>query len=234
MKSRTDSRDNFTWLLGALILLLFGDALFAQLDLHKGQRLINLTLMVTLVAAVWSVSGEQGRWANWKIGMSFIIISLMISDSIIESNFLALYQLSIIFLFLSITLHLCWKQVMFSGIVDRNKIIGAICIYILIALIWAFAYLIVEHFFPGSFRGLPQGLWQQNLEELTYYSMVTLTTLGYGDITPQQPLAHFLAYMEAITGIFYTTVLVASLIGMRLAHYGEKTHHEHEDPDETR
>ena len=51
--------------------------------------------------------------------------------------------------------------------------------------------------------------------------MVTLTTLGYGDITPQQPVARFLAYMEAITGIFYTTVLVASLIGMRLAQHGE-------------
>jgi voltage-gated potassium channel len=47
--------------------------------------------------------------------------------------------------------------------------------------------------------------------------MVTLTTLGYGDITPEQPLARFLAYSEAVAGIFYTTILVASLIGVRLA-----------------
>ena len=74
--------------------------------------------------------------------------------------------------------------------------------YILIGLIWSFGYLIVEHLFPGSFKGLEDSLWQHNLEELIYYSLVTLTTLGYGDITPQQPLAQFLAYMEAITGIF--------------------------------
>ena len=51
------------------------------------------------------------------------------------------------------------------------------------------------------------------MEDVIYYSMVTLTTLGYGDITPAQPLTRFLAYMEAVAGIFYTTVLVASLIG---------------------
>ena len=110
---------------------------------------------------------------------------------------------------------------MFRGMVDGNKIIGAICIYMLIGIIWAFGYLVVEFLFPGSFSNLEEELWQENLEELLYYSMVTLTTLGYGDITPQQPLARFLAYMEAVVGIFYTTILVASLIGMRLAHYGE-------------
>ena len=231
MKVGPNSRDNFIWLLGALIFLLFGDAVFAQLELRQGQKLINITLMITIVAAVWSVGGSEGRWTNWKVGMSFIIASLMISDSILESNFLALYQLSAIFIFLTVTLHLCWKQVMFRGVVDGNKVISAICIYILIALIWAFAYLMVEHLFPGSFDGLDSGVWQHNLEELTYFSMVTVTTLGYGDITPQQPLANFLAYMEAITGIFYTTVLVASLIGMRMAHYTEKIHHEHDDQD---
>ena len=61
--------------------------------------------------------------------------------------------------------------------------------------------------------------WQKNIDDVLYYSMVTLTTLGYGDITPLQPLTRFLAYMEAITGIFFTTVLVASLIGLRLASY---------------
>ena len=50
-----------------------------------------------------------------------------------------------------------------------------------------------------------------------HLSVATMTTLGYGDITPEQPITKFLAYMEAVAGIFYTTVLVASLIGMQLA-----------------
>ena len=216
-------RDNFIWLLAALVCLLFVDAISAQFDAAQAQRLVNILLMVTIVIAVWAVDTVQGRWVNWKIGMSLIIVSVMVADSVLESNFLAIYQLVSSFLFLSFSLHLCWKQVMFRGMVDGNKIIGAICIYMLIGVIWAFAYLIVEFIFPGSFSNLEADLWQGNLEELLYYSMVTLTTLGYGDITPQQPVARFLAYMEALTGIFYTTVLVASLIGMRLAHFAGST-----------
>lgn len=223
MKRPVTERDNFIWLLIALIALLFADALFAQIGTLEGQRYVNLILSVTIVAAVWAVDYGQGkRLLNWKLGMSFIILGLMIGDSYLMDNRLALFQLCSSFLFLSFTLHLCWRQVIFSGVVDGNKIVGAICIYILIGLIWAFAYLIVEQVFPGSFNGLDDGPWQLNLDAFIYYSMVTLTTLGYGDVTPQLPLARFLAFMEAVTGVFYTTILVASLIGMRLAHYSEK------------
>jgi hypothetical protein len=225
MKAPLDAEHNFMWLLGALVFLLFSDAMFAQVDSRAGQRFVNLTLMVTMVIAVWSVDTDKRRWLTWKLGASLIFATIMISDSIIESNFLATYQLFITLIFLLFSLHLCWKQVMFSGFVDGNKVIGAICIYILIGLIWAFFYLMVEHYFPGSFKGLDPGIWQHNLEELIYYSMVTLTTLGYGDITPTLPLARFLAYAEAVTGVFYTTILVASLIGMRLAHYSEQMNH---------
>ena len=106
---------------------------------------------------------------------------------------------------------------MFTGRVDGNKIIGAICIYFLLGIVWAFGYLLVEQLYPGSIHGLDHDHWQANLEDMIYYSLVTLTTLGYGDITPAQPIARFMAYMESVTGIFYTTVLVASLIGIRLA-----------------
>jgi voltage-gated potassium channel len=86
-------------------------------------------------------------------------------------------------------------------------------------VVWGFGYLLIEAIFPNSFSGLEHVAWQHNLQDMLYYSMVTLSTLGYGDITPAQPVARFFAYMESITGIFYTTVLVASLIGIRLANY---------------
>ena len=61
--------------------------------------------------------------------------------------------------------------------------------------------------------------------------MVTLTTLGYGDITPEQPLARFLAYSESIAGIFYTTILVASLIGVRLSHAPQQLVADQQSPE---
>ena len=58
-----------------------------------------------------------------------------------------------------------------------------------------------------------------------YYSIVTLTTLGYGDITPRTPPARMFAAMEAVTGQIYLTVLVARLVGMHIAHStGRRTH----------
>jgi hypothetical protein len=147
----------------------------------------------------------------------------MITDSLIESQVLAEFQLIMAFVFICLTTWQAWSQVMFTGIVDRNKIIGAICIYLLLGMAWAFAYLIVEVYLPGSLTGLRADVWQANVHSLIYYSMVTLTTLGYGDITPAQPLVRFLAYMESVTGIFYTTVLVASLIGLRLSAADRRT-----------
>ena len=94
MSQSIKGKDNFIWLLVALVFLLFSDALFAQFDAEQAQRLVNITLMVTIVAAVWAVDTVQGRWVNWKIGMSIIIVIVMIGDSVVESNFLAIYQLS--------------------------------------------------------------------------------------------------------------------------------------------
>ena len=231
MKAPVSDRNNFVWLLLALVGLLFSDALFSQLEFPAGQRTINISLMLTIVVAVWTVDyGDGISLRGTKIFMSLVISGLMVGDSILEDNRLALFQLSSSFLFLTFTLHLCWRQVIFSGVIDGNKVVGAICIYILIGLIWAFGYLIVEEVFPGSFSGLKEGIpWQYNLKALTYYSMVTLTTLGYGDIAPLMPMARFLAFMEAITGVFYTTILVASLIGMRLAQHTDKLIHQAAD-----
>ncbi len=211
------TRDNFMWLLGALVFLLFSGALFAQYEFEQGQRLVNISLMLTLVVAIWAMETKKAKWLNWKIGATIIVAVLMIGDIILEDNRLAVYQLAISFIFLSLTIYQAWAQVMFTGVVDFNKIIGAICIYFLLGIVWAFGYLLVEQLYPGSINGLDHTHWQANLEDMIYYSLVTLTTLGYGDITPEQPVARFMAYMESVTGIFYTTVLVASLIGIRLA-----------------
>jgi voltage-gated potassium channel len=210
-------RDNFVWLLVALVLLLLSDAIFSQFESAQGRLLVNLSLLITLVIAIWSLERHHRGWRYWKIGMTFLIAALMVGESITGHPILVMGQLIGSFLFLLVCLYLIGKQVLFTGDVDSNKIVGAICIYILIGLLWAFAYLIVEALFPGSFSGLKQESWQGNLEHFIYYSMVTLTTVGYGDIAPQQPIARFLAYMEGITSIFYTAILVASLIGVRMA-----------------
>ena len=111
---------------------------------------------------------------------------------------------------------LAGKQVLFAGVIDANSIVGAICIYLLTGLLWALMYLLIAQAIPGAFNGIEQLVWQKNFADIAYYSYITLTTLGYGNITPVAPLARFLVYMEAVVGVFYMAILVASLIGIKI------------------
>ena len=78
-------------------------------------------------------------------------------------------------------------------------------------------YLLVAEFNPNAFSGIEQASWKQNFPEFIYFSFVTLTTLGFGDVLPLSPLARFLVYMEAVVGVFYMAIVVSSLVGASLS-----------------
>ena len=78
-------------------------------------------------------------------------------------------------------------------------------------------YLFIAEAVPDAFNGLHQAPWLENFAAAVYFSFVTITTLGFGDISPVLPLARFLVFMEAIVGVFYMAILVASLIGVRMS-----------------
>jgi hypothetical protein len=109
-----------------------------------------------------------------------------------------------------------FKQVLFTGQVGSNQIIGSICIYLMIGLVWSFVYLFLLESFNGGFSGLESQHWLDNLSSVIYYSFITLTTVGYGEITPTLPITRFFAYMQSLTGSFYLAILVASLVSTGL------------------
>jgi len=219
MVFKPSSKDNFIWLLTALVAFLFLNALFSQLGIRGANILVDISLTVMVLMSVWSMQQVRTRWFSLKFVVALLVVIMMVIDSSIKSNWLAPFQLITMFAFVSITIYLAWQQVMFTGEITRNTILGSICIYILIGLLFGFAYLMVERVFPGSLVGLDGETWQENLQVTIYYSMVTLTTLGYGDVTPAGQVTRFLAYTEAMVGVFYTTILVASLIGLHLSGY---------------
>jgi voltage-gated potassium channel Kch len=60
--------------------------------------------------------------------------------------------------------------------------------------------------------------WGQNFSNAAYFSFVTLTTLGYGDISPLTQLAQVIVYLEAIVGVFYMAIIVSSLVSSNIEH----------------
>ncbi len=102
-----------------------------------------------------------------------------------------------------------------------DAIFGAVCGYLLVGIIWSLMYSAVETASPGSFRiaapgGADAAVPPLDRGALSYYSFITLATVGYGDVTPATPLARTLAWMEAVTGQFYLAVLVAGLVGFKV------------------
>ena len=102
-----------------------------------------------------------------------------------------------------------------AGRITLDHLYGAISLYLLIGLIWTHAYIVVEHLHPDSFNFArttptdPSGFFV----EFLYYSYVTLTTLGYGDVTPATALARSLSILEAICGVLFMGAFVARIAG---------------------
>ncbi len=117
-------------------------------------------------------------------------------------------------LFLAFTAIMILSYLFRADEVTGDMIMGAICVYFLFGLIWAFVFSILETTQPGSFK-MAQGTVSQ--PAFTYYSYVTLTTLGYGDITPISAPARSLSLLEAMMGQLYLAVLVARLVGLHIS-----------------
>jgi voltage-gated potassium channel len=104
-----------------------------------------------------------------------------------------------------------------SGTLTFDSIAGAVCGYLFLGLGWAVIYSMIESFRPGSFEAgesLISGEDSTPRQVLTYFSFVTLTTVGYGDVLPVTPVTRTCAWIEAITGQFYLAVIVAGLVSM--------------------
>ncbi len=105
------------------------------------------------------------------------------------------------------------KRIITAKEVVLDIIFGSAAVYLLLAVTWAVVYGIIEQLAPGSFalkESASGGRWIQ----LLYYSFVTQTTLGYGDVTPLSPVAQIWSALEATLGVFYLGILVARLVSI--------------------
>ena len=125
--------------------------------------------------------------------------------------------LTTVLVFFLLSCSIAVYDVLFGGVIDINRLVGAACIYLLSGSLWGILYFLLNVISPGSFAGIVGETWSEQLNEFTYHSFVTLTTLGYGDITPVAPVARTLNYLEAVLGQMYLTVLVAALVGIHIA-----------------
>jgi len=209
-------QNNFIHLAVGLVLLLFIGSVLEFIPGDYGPRIVQAATIATLMIAAL---GQKSHYNRMVINIVFVLVMLLfiVAGAVLDMAGFSYAHLTLLLCFFIWMTWLLLHQVLFTGAVDGNKIVGAICIYMLLAMIWAMLYLLIAEALPGSFNGIPQAPWLENFSTSTYFSFVTITTLGYGDILPVTPLARFLVTMEAIVGVFYMAIVVASLIGVRMS-----------------
>ncbi len=153
-----------------------------------GARLRVLIVLVSVVALLTRILEE-------------VMPSAPLEAAALLSRLVSLVLLSVVVL----------AQVLKAGPVTLHRIQGAIAAYLLLGLTWANAYQVVQALDAEAFRGAT------SMRDLMYYSFVTLTTVGYGDVTPVAHGARMLAVAEALTGQLYPAILVARLVSLEVA-----------------
>ena len=103
-----------------------------------------------------------------------------------------------------------------EGPVTGHRLLGGVAAYLLLGVIWAYAYALVAELAPGAFSGPVSA--SDGPRVWFYFSFVTLATVGYGDVLPVHPVARSLATLEAVTGSLYLAILIARLVSQAVTH----------------
>jgi hypothetical protein len=122
--------------------------------------------------------------------------------------------------FLSLLVVIILIRVFSEGRITSHRIQGAIAVYLLLGVIWSGGYRLVIYADPEAFNLTGSADESTLMSKLVYFSFVTLTTVGYGDITAVHPAARSLALLEALTGQLFPAVLIAKLVSMQVSHNG--------------
>ena len=157
------------------------------LGLAEGLR----TRLLLLPAAVVAIAVDLGSWI------------LPIPEPWVLGTSLASF---VVFLVVVLT------QTLRAGPVTFHRIQGAIAAYVLLGVLWAHAYALLAHLRPGALSGTLSAA--DGPRAFYYFSFVTLTTVGYGDVLPVHPGARSLAMLEAVTGPLYLAILIARLVSL--------------------
>ncbi len=188
-----------------------------------GISRFRLFTAAILLAGVYGVSrGPRVFAAGVAIALPALAVEAWLEIQPTPGLAVANFLLSLLFLaFLACVI---LYRILDEERVTLDTILGGVCVYLLIGVAWMTAYSLLEYFDPGSFlvdgRPLPGSASPTEFrhEELIYFSFVTLTTVGYGDVLAKTNPARALAAAEAVTGSLYVAVFIARLVGLHMVH----------------
>jgi hypothetical protein len=216
------ARNKYRLLLAALILLLVG---YPVLRGARDVRLVFDFLLTVVFLAALAVVYADRRLRVLTVLLGFpTVLGVWVGYALpgVPARPLEVGLHLSAAVFFALTVAAILRGVYRDPVVSADSVYGAFCGYLLAGLAFGHVYCLVETLSPGSFTGgadIADRLRDRDEQHflLTYFSLTTITTAGFGDVTPAKDPARALAMVEAITGQFYIAVLIAELIGKRLS-----------------
>jgi len=209
-----EKRGKLFYLAACLMFLLFALP-FVEGRILAG-KLMTLFFTFVLISGVYAVSGT--RRINIIISMSLGLPSVMLIwlDQLSPHPAIDVITLSLVVLFCLFTVFCMLRYLMRAKKVSADVLSGAVSTYLLFGISWAMIYALIELSAPNSFS-VGSVFGSHALEKwatFNYYSFMTLTTVGYGDIIPVTTAAQSFAVLEAVTGVLFVALLVSRLVSM--------------------
>lgn len=196
-----------------LLLLLVAASIFVVGPLVEMRLVGNLTLAAVfslILASGVSVVGR--RWSVPLAALAAVTIVVRWASLAVGSSSLAVLDAACSLLSCAALAAIVTVQVFRAGPINKARIQGAVAVYLLLGLSWAVAYELVELVRPDAFASTAAPANERF--HFVYFSFVVLTTVGFGDITPVDPIARSLASLEALVGQLYPAILLARLVSM--------------------
>jgi len=196
-------KSRFVGSFASLIVFIFLSPVLMLLFQNRG--LIQLMYFFIVGTSLYAIKQSRRQFIS---GMAFAVIGMIFKGAFLFNEEVVLATIGHIFLFLFYGTIV--KAILFDLLTLKTTSTDSLCEavvgYLMVSAAFAELYKIIYFNVPNAFSGL------EGAASLSYFSVVTLTTLGYGDILPVSMYAKSLVTMEAVTGVFYMAVLVSHLV----------------------
>jgi hypothetical protein len=193
-----------------LLSLLFAILLTPVLDRDGWRRmvLVAVTFIPVVISVVRLSQIKIWVWPSVLLALGNVIF--VVAGNTFRSRALTGIRWGFLAAFFALTAAGLFSYLRNSRSVAQAQLYTAVSIYLLLGLLWTTLYLAMDAFYPGSIRigSLPA----DRQTELLYFSLITLSTIGYGDIVPLSGEARILAALEGVTGVLYIAITVALLV----------------------
>jgi uncharacterized membrane protein len=204
---------NYSFLLIVLVLMMLLEPTLGA----RGEEFVTLAFTFLFLAGLYAVRGSRRTLVG---GLALVVPALLAGWAAyaVDSRVLFAIGRGLEALFLLYVTASILHHVMTESEITNDTIYGAAAAYLMIGIAFAVVYGWLEVVAPGSLRGLTpeSGTWagSYHFGDFVYFSLVTQTTLGYGDMTPVSQEARSLATLQAVAGQFYVAVLVARIVAI--------------------